>query len=89
MKTRDLDKPKFSHREMKTSTSQTKYRVLKISIRQYTYRDVKCSIDLNWRSRGTISKYKFADQFNIQDKQSTNNPNSWIDKSTKSSLKNV
>ena len=74
MNTRDLDKPKFSYRELKTSISQTKYRVLEISISQYTYRDVKCSIDLNWRSRGTISKYKVADQFNIQDKQSTNNP---------------
>ena len=36
-----------------------------------------------------ISKYRFAEQFNIQDYQLTNNPNSWIDKSTKSSLRDV
>ena len=67
MKTRDLD-------EMKTSTSQTHYGVLEILIRLCTYRDIKCSNESNWRSRSTVSKYRIADQFNIQDKQSTNNP---------------
>ncbi|KAL8097520.1 hypothetical protein AgCh_030590 [Apium graveolens] len=44
VKTRDFDK-------LKTSISQTQYGVLEISISLCTYRDVKCSISLNWRSR--------------------------------------
>ena len=67
MKTRDLD-------ELKTSTSQTLYKVLEISISLCTYQDIKCSNESNWKSRSTISKYSIADQFNIQDKQSINNP---------------
>ncbi|KAL8133363.1 hypothetical protein AgCh_008724 [Apium graveolens] len=61
VKTRDFDK-------LKTSTSQAQYGVLDISISLCTYRDVKCSINSNWRSQGIVSKYRIADQFNIQDK---------------------
>ncbi|KAL8148905.1 hypothetical protein AgCh_006058 [Apium graveolens] len=45
MKTRDLDKPNSLIENSETSTSQINYGVLEISISQYTYRDVKFSID--------------------------------------------
>ena len=67
MKTRDLDKPNSLTENSETSISQINYGVLEISISQYTYRDVKFSIDQTGDLEVKISKYKIADQFNIQD----------------------
>ena len=66
MKTRNLDKPNSLTENSETSTSQINYGVLEISISQYTYRDVKFSIHQTGDLELKISKYKIADQFNIQ-----------------------
>ena len=70
MKTRNLDKPNSLTENSETSTSQINYGVLEISISQYTYRDVKFSIDqtedLELKSQSTKLQTSLISKINNQ-----------------------